>query len=82
MSLEKYPCGVAAGEIISLREDLHYKDQNGNEIGKIRTAGEEAMILTGNQNEPEVVWIRWRDGEKETWDSSILDSFIIKGKNT
>lgn len=79
MTLRSYPCGVNAGEVLSLREDLHYADNKGKPTGKLRTAGEEAMVLTGNPDEPDIVWIRWRDGERATWDSTILDFFEITG---
>jgi len=82
MSLEKYPFGVCAGDIVTLREDLSYKDHNEKPTGKIRPSGSEAMVLTGNPNEPDIVWIRWRDGQRETWDSDILDTFEITGKVT
>jgi hypothetical protein len=80
MSLRTYPCGVSAGDIISLKEDLHYQDHKGKPSGKVRPSGSEAMVLTGNPEEPDVVWFRWRDGERETWDSTILETFEITGK--
>ena len=82
MTLEEYPCGVSAGDVVTLRKDLKYKDHSGKPTGKFRPAGEDAMVLTGNPNEPGVVWIRWRDGKRETWDSSILDTFKITRKVT
>jgi hypothetical protein len=80
MTLREYPCGIRAGDIISLREDLHCYDSNQQPTGEIRPSGDQAMILTGNPDEPNVVWIRWRDGERQTWDEDILESFEIVGK--
>jgi hypothetical protein len=77
MTLQDYPCGVSAGDVVSLREDLHYRDHNEQPTGQVRSAGDEAMVLTGNPDEPDVVWIRWRDGKRETWGPDILKTFEV-----
>lgn len=82
MSLEEYPCGVCAGDIISLKNDLHYTNYKDQPTGEVRSAGSEAMVLTGNPEEPDVVWLRWHDGERATWDETILEAFKVTRKIT
>ena len=75
MTLYTYPCGVAAGEILRLKEDVVYRNSGGSATGEVRDAGSLAGILTGNADEPDVIWLRWEDGDVQTWDATILDSF-------
>ena len=82
MTLRQYPCGIDAGEILALRDELYYRDYDGNLTGEVRQSGEQAMVLTGNPDEPDVIWIRWRDGERQTWDEDILDTFERAGRVT
>ena len=82
MTLRDYPCGVSRGDILTLREELLYRDQQGNPTGEVRPAGEEAMVITGNPDEPTVVWIKWGDGETQTWDEEILAAFERTGRAT
>jgi len=80
MTLREYPCGVVVGDLLSLRSDLHYRDHENQLTGQVRQAGEDAMVLTGNPDEPAVIWIRWRDGERATWDEDILEFFERTGR--
>jgi len=82
MTLKKYPCGVKEGDIIALKKDLTYRGCNGEPTGDIKHAGEQAVILSGNPNDPDIVWLKWHDGDRETWDSDILETFEIIGKAT
>jgi hypothetical protein len=77
MTLREYPCGVTVGEMIALREDLVYRNGDDQPTGEVRRAGSEAVVLIGNPDEPDVVWIRWHDGECQTWDETILDDFKL-----
>ncbi|MEO1236060.1 MAG: hypothetical protein AAFX76_04660 [Planctomycetota bacterium] len=82
MTLVDYPCGVSRGDVLALREELRYRDHQDRPTGKVRPAGEEAMVVTGNPDEPDVVWIKWRDGTTATWDDRILDVFERRGRVT
>ena len=64
MTMEDYPCGVSAGDIIALRNDLHYQDHKGKPTGGGRVAGTQAQVLTGNPDDPTTVGGRWRCMER------------------
>lgn len=79
MTLRKYPCGLSARDVLELKSELIYRDSQNNPTGEIRLAREQATVLTGNPDEPNVIWIRWKTGENETWDDDILSSFTRIG---
>lgn len=79
MTLEVYSCGVRAGDILRLRHDLHTRYHDGRPTGVIHPAGEENVVLFGNPNEPDVVWLRRPDGEQHTWDNTIFETFERTG---
>ena len=80
MTLEEYACGVKAGDILRLRSDLHIRDSHGQPTDKIQPAGEKNVVLFGNRDEPDVIWLERPDGEQHTWDLSILDTFELTGE--
>ena len=80
MTLRDYPCGVSRGDILTLRQDLNYRNHLDQPTGEIRHAGEEAMVMTGNPAEPDVIWIKWREGTTQTWDDDIMKSFERSGR--
>jgi hypothetical protein len=80
MKLEHYPCGIRAGDILQLRADLHIQDHNGQPTGTVYPAGEEIVVLFGNPDEPDVIWLRHSNGEQHTWGETILDTFEPTGR--
>lgn len=79
MTLREYPCGLSRGDILTRREDPRYRDHLGNLTGEVLPADEEAMVITGNPDEPDIIWIKWRDGTSSTWDDDIFDTFEHTG---
>ena len=75
MTLVDYPCGVVAGDILQLRATLTYRSYDETPTGEVRPAGDQAIVLTGSPDEPDVVWIRWKDGERQTWGDTIFEDF-------
>ena len=77
MTLRDYPCGISAGDVVRLRADFHICDYKGRPTGEMHKAGETCLVLPGNPAEPNVIWLRWSDGEDHTWDETILESFEL-----
>jgi hypothetical protein len=72
MRLENYPCGVRAGDILRLRRGLHIRDHRNRMTGTIHLAGEENVVLLGNPDEPNIIWLERPGGEQHTWDETVL----------
>ena len=75
MTLSVYPCGISAGDILRLSRELVIRDDKGRRTGEVRTVGETSTVLVGNPTAPEVIWLRWHDGEVHTWDDTVLNWF-------
>ncbi len=75
--IEKYKCGLKAGDKIRLLRDILIKDHNDKPTGKIYRKGEVWTVLPGAKETPVVVWFRQADGELHTWDDdkSIFETF-------
>lgn len=73
-----YPCGVEAGVKLRLKDALVCRDPEGNETYRF-DANSEWIVLRGNSNQPDVIWLRNPDGDTHTWDDSdLLDRFKIE----
>ena len=68
-TLETYHAGIRAGDKVRVVKEILVKDEHGKIID-IHAAGEIWTILSGNHNEPDVIWLRRPDGERHTWDLS------------
>ena len=75
MTLRTYGCGLSAGDRLRLRRDLPIRDHKGRPTGVVHRAGEIWTVLTGDPLEPGIVWLRQPDGERHTWDETVLDWF-------
>jgi hypothetical protein len=77
--IEKYKCGLKAGDRVRLKHDIVITDHKGNPPSKVYPRGEIWNVLTGAKEEPIVVWFRQADGERHTWDDdeSIYETFEI-----
>jgi hypothetical protein len=74
MVMQRYPCGVMAGESLRLRRDLVITDHRNRPTGVVHRAGEIWGVLTGIPSEPKVVWLREPDGNRHTWtDDELLE---------
>ena len=80
MTLGVYPCGVRAGDILRLSSELKIRDHDGNFTGIDHPAGEENVVLFGNPDEPDVIWLERPNGERHTWDSTVLETFELTGR--
>jgi len=75
MVLQRYRCGVSAGDELRLRRDLSISDENGP-TGVVHLAGEVWQVLKGNPEEAHIVWLRSPNAERQTWDDeTLLDWF-------
>lgn len=75
MTLGAYRCGVQAGGRLRLGRGLPIRDHRGRPSGRVHRAGEIWTVLTGNPDEPDVVWLRQPDGGQHTWDDTVLEWF-------
>ncbi len=75
--IEKYKCGLKAGDKVRLLRDILIKDHNDKPTGKIYRKGEVWTVLPSSKEPPVVVWFRQADGEPHTWDDdqSIYHTF-------
>ncbi len=74
-TLMQYPCGVGAGDLLRIKQDLDLLDHDGRPTRGSIPAGSIWTVLPGLQAEPDVVWLREPGGQSHTWDASILDHF-------
>ena len=80
MALGAYPCGVTAGDVLRLRSELKIRDHDGKFTGVDHPAGEENVVLFGNPDVPDVIWLERPDGERHTWDETVLETFELTGR--
>ena len=75
--VEKYRCGLAAGDKVKLRVDIPVRDSEGQPTGGVHSAGEIWTVLSGSSQDPDALWFRQSDGELHSWDDdpSIYDTF-------
>jgi hypothetical protein len=77
--IDRYQCGLKAGDTVRLKRDIVATDSRGKPSGKIHPAGEVWQVLPGARSEPVVVWFLQADGQRHTWDDdeSIFDTFEL-----
>lgn len=80
MRLMEYPCGVQAGDILRLRGDLRVRDHRNQPTNETYPAGEENVVLYGNPEEPNVIWLERPNGVRHTWDETVLETFESTGR--
>lgn len=83
--IERYKCGLNAGDRVRLRHDIVVTNHKGKPTGKVYPKGEIWNVLTGAKEEPVVVWFRQADGDRHTWDDdeSIFETFeIVRDETT
>ena len=81
-SLQRYRCGLRAGDHVRIRQDIRVKDHKGRLTGKVYRAGEIWTVLPGVKEEPTVVWFCQADGRRHTWDDpSIFETFKVMCRN-
>jgi hypothetical protein len=75
--IQRYKCGLCAGDRLRLKRDLPIADHKNVPTGKIHPAGEVWTVLPGAAEPPVDVWLRQPDGESHTWDddAQIFDWF-------
>lgn len=76
--IEKYKCGLNAGDRLQLKVDLKVKDNKGRVVCIERKGGIWSVIagVTGGDR---IIWLLQPDGAEHTWDDddSIFDTFQI-----
>jgi hypothetical protein len=77
--VERYSCGVVAGQMVRLRKKLTVKDHAGNPAGEVHDPGEIWKVMPGSDERPVVVWLLTPNGRLHTWDDSpsFFDFFEI-----
>lgn len=83
--IEKYKCGLKAGDRVMLKHDIVIRDHKGKPTGIVHPKGEIWNVLSGAKEKPIVVWLQQADGKRHTWDDdeSIFETFeTIRNKNT
>ena len=74
--LSPYPCGLRRGAKVRLKEPIVVRDSVGAETGIVYPKGEVWTVLSGNKNEPDVIWLRQPNGDRHTWEaSSFFETF-------
>ncbi len=68
--IQRYKCGLIAGDLVRLRVDLVICDHRGRKTGKIHHRGEIWRVLTGSKEKQPIVWLRNDSGERHTWDDN------------
>ncbi len=76
-NLMKYPCGLKTGDELELLCRIKIQDHDGSVTGH-HEPGEIWTVLSGVVSEPDVIWLRQPDGERHTWDETILQWFKKK----
>ncbi len=76
-NIQQYSCGLRAGDLVRLRNDLPRLDEDGNPTGKVYAAGEVWRVLSGAEADPTALWLRQADGQLHAWDDdpSIFETF-------
>jgi len=74
-TLLRYPCGLASGDRLKVIKPIVVRDHLNNETGKIHSEGEIWDVLPGAESEPDVIWLRDSNGERQTWDQTLFDTF-------
>jgi hypothetical protein len=75
----RYRCGARAGDRVRLRSDIVIRHHNNSPTGDVHAAGEIWTVLSGDLEEPPVVWLLRTNGERCTWsdDEDFLRTFEI-----
>ncbi len=78
-NLMTYRCGVKAGSVLRLRQDIAVKDHNGIPTGKILPAGGVWKVLPGSKDDVGTVRLMQPDGKLHTWDDAptLLEAFEV-----
>jgi len=67
-NIERYQCGLVAGDKLRLKHDIIVRDAEGEPTGDVHEAGGIWEVLTGAEADPEVLWLKQPDGEYHSWD--------------
>ena len=65
--VKKYKCGLQAGDLVRLRQDIIVRDQKGKPTGMIHKAGEVWKVLPGSNVGRMDVWFMQSAGARHTW---------------
>ncbi len=71
--LHQYANGLKRGNRVRLLKELVIRYYSGQPTGEVHGAGEVWTVLSGVEDEPDVVWLRDPNGDSHTWD---LDDFF------
>ena len=76
--VQRYLCGLVAGQKVKLIKDLTIRDHN-RKISGVHRAGEVWEVLSGAKEQKIAVWLHRPDGNRHTWDDapSIFEYFAI-----
>ena len=75
--LERYDCGLTAGQVIRLLQDLNITNDKGRVTGKRFSSGTLWIVLRGQSDEPNTIWLRDPNGDRCTWDHTVFDYFEL-----
>ena len=75
-TIERYRCGLRAGDHLRLIRDLQVEDGEGA-VARVIPAGTIWEVLNGAIEDPDALWLEQPDGELHSWDDdlSIFDTF-------
>lgn len=78
-TLHNYRCGLSAGDKVRIKIDIPIFDCEGTPTGKVHPTGEMWEVLSGSEQDPQVLWLRQADGGLHSWDDdlSIFDTFEV-----
>ena len=76
-TVEKYRCGLRAGQQVRLKKDLPLLDSAGNVTGNAIVGGTVWTVLPGAVEDPEALWLEQPDGKVHSWsdDESVFELF-------
>ena len=78
--VKKYKCGLQAGDLVRLRQDIIVRDHKGKPTGTIHSAGEVWKVLPGSKVGRIDVWFMQPDGGRHTWadERTAIDEWFEK----
>lgn len=76
-NVEKYKCGLHAGNRVRLIKDLDIT--RGKKLLYIRPKGQIWTVLAGSEDDPGTIWFLRPDGERHTWpdEQSVFEYFEV-----
>jgi hypothetical protein len=79
--LWEYPCGLRAGDVLRLRHDRQLRVDREGTSAQVQPAGERNVVLPGNPDEADAIWLERPGGEPITIESSDLDAFDLSDQH-